>query len=315
MLIETKGRDWRPSVLRIGERLDSGYPLTMAMDALTSATYGNTISKHGLIGSHAMVQPPRLIHENLRDQILKNRLNPASNTYAQSPEEKIEFLTQKIDPRYAEEILRGKDKEVDDRFFITFLELITRIHAQGGTPPTATQINAALGERVGQLTSVIESSEDDSLEPSVDAVWIYETQAGRMPEGREIPQELIDEAQGGKVRILNRFNGQLAQLKRNVRVNKAGIEALAIVKEFKDIAPSSLVIVKFKKWLEKMLVNRIGQDTIFNEFEVAQIEEGLAQLEQQERQLETAERMSKIIPSLTKDAVNPESPAALVAAS
>lgn len=309
-LIETKGLDWRPSVLRIGERLVSGYPLTMAMDALTAATYGNTIGKHGLIGSHAMVQPPRLIHENLRDQIRRHKLQPASNTYYSSADEKIEYLNQKIDPRYAETMLDRQDDFVNGRFYINFFELITRLQAQGGSPPTATQIREAIGERIGQLSSVIESSEDDSLEPSVDAVWIYETMARRMPEP---PQELLDEAVGGKVSILNRFNGELAQLKRNIRLNQSAVEALAIIKEMKDIFPSSLVIVKSKKLLEKMLVNRIGQDTIFNDFEIAQIEAGLAEIAQQERQMEQAERMAKVIPSVTKDAVNPESPAMLAA--
>ncbi|GAG97181.1 unnamed protein product [marine sediment metagenome] len=184
------------------------------------------------------------------------------------------------------------------------------MQAEGGQPPTATQIREAVGERIGQLSSVIESSEDDSLEPSVDAVWIYETMAGRMPEP---PQELLDEAVGGRVSILNRFNGELAQLKRNIRLNQGMVEAIAIIEAWQKIFPSSVVIVKSKKMLEKMLVNRVGQDMIFNDMEIAQIEAGLAELAQQERQMEQAERMAKVVPSMTKDAVNPESPAMLAA--
>jgi len=309
-LIEKKGLDWRPSVLRIGERLDSGYPLTMAMDALTAATLGNTLAKHEIMGSAAMVQPPRLIHENLRAQILRHNLNPASNTYYSNAEEKIEYLSQKIDPRLADTLLQRKDDAVNERFYVNFFELFTRLQAQGGTPPTATQIRQAVGERIGQLTAVIDASEDLSLEPAVDAIWTHETDAGRMPDP---PQELLDEAKSDQVRILNIFNGNLAQLKRTVRLNQSSVEALAIIREMKDIAPSALVIVKFKKLLEKMLVNRIGQDTIFNEQEVEQIEAGLAELQEQERQMVQAERMSKVIPPMTKDAVDPESPAALVA--
>jgi hypothetical protein len=320
VLIEIQGKNWRPSVLRIGERLSSGYPLTMAMDALTSATYGNTIAKHGLIGSHRMIQPPKLIHENLRDQIQRHRLAPDSNTYTTTADEKIEYLAQKIDTRYAEEVLNRENGFVEDRFFIPFFEQITRIQASGGSPPTATQIRAAIGERIGQLTSVIESSEDASLEPSVNAMWAYETSHGSRVDSRygrmpEPPQELIDEAVGGEIKVLNKWNGELAQLKRTVRVNQGAVEALAIIKEMKQVFPSALVIVKSKQLLEKMLTNRIGQDTIHNDYEVAQIEQQLAQLEKEERQMENAERMSKVIPSLTKDAVNPESPAALAAAS
>lgn len=309
-LLEKKGLDWRPSVLRIGERLDSGYPLTMAMDALTAATYGNTLSKHGLIGSAAMIQPPRLIHESLRAQVAKHNLNPASNTYYSTAEEKIEYLSQKVDPRFADEILARQDGFVDARFFIPVLELFIQLALQGGTPPTATQIRPTIGERIGQLTSVIEASQDQSLEPSVDAIWIHETQAGRMPDP---PQELVDEAKDDKVHILNIYGGNLAQLRRSIRLEQGSVEALAIIKEMREIFPSALVIVKAKKLLEKMLVDRIGQDTIFDEVEVAQIEQGIAQAQQQEQQMLQAERMSKIIPSITKDAVHPESPAALAA--
>jgi len=308
-LIAIEGVDWRPSVLRIGERLPSGYPISMAADSLTAATYGNTLSKHALIGSHAMVQPPKLIHENLREQIIRNRLNPGSNTYTDDFEkEKIEFLTQKIDPRYLEQLLDRKKDEVEEWFYIPYFQAMRR-HAEG-QPPTATQINQEVAEKVAQMTPIIESTEDDSLEPKVDIVWRYETEAGRMPEP---PQELLDEARGGRVKILNRFNGELRHLKRTLRQNQGMIESLAIIKEFKDIWPVSLVIVKSKRLLERLLTNRIGQDMIFNDREVAEIEKTLAEAQQREGQLETAERMAKFVPSITKDAVNPQSPAALMA--
>ncbi len=308
-LIAKEGLDWRPSVLRIGERAISGYPLSMAMDALTAATFGNTFSKHGIMASAKMIQPAKLIHESLKDQILSNRLNPDSNTFYSSDEEKIEYLNQKIDPRYVEEWLDRKDGAVEERFFINFFELMTRLQAQGGTFPTATQIRETVSERIGQLSPVIEASEDDSLEPNVDVIWKYESEAGRMP---DVPQELLDEAEGGEIRILNRFDGQLAHLKRTLRQNQGAIEALAIIKEFKDLYPSSLIVVRAKKLLEKVLVNRIGQDMIFTDREVAEIEAALAEVQQEERQLERAERMSKVIPSVTKD-VEPESLLALSA--
>lgn len=308
-LIAIEGVDWRPSVLRIGERFPSGYPISMAADALTSATYGNTLSKHGLIGSHALVQPPRLIHENLRDEITQKRLNPASNIFSGNPkEETIEFLTQKIDPSYLELMLARKKDEIEEWFYIPYFQAMRR--HQDGTPPTATQIRQEVAEQIAQLTPIIESTEDDSLEPKVDIIWQYETDAGRMPDP---PQELLDEVRGGKVKILNRFNGELRHLKRTLRQNQGMIESLAILKEFKEIWPVSLVIVKSKRLLERMLTNRIGQDMIFNDREVAEIEQTLAEAQQRQEELETAERMAKFVPSMTKDPVNPQSPAALMA--
>jgi hypothetical protein len=308
-LLLADGVDWRPSVLRFGERLESGYPLSIAMDALTPATQGDTVARHLLIGSHQQVQPPRLIHENLRDQIRRHNLAPNSNTYFSSADEKAEYLTQKIDPRYGDELMQRLDRAVDDRFFIPLFELMTRRAALGGSPPTATQVRQEVREGVDQLTAVIQSGEDDSLEPSVDAVWAYETELGDMPD--QIPQELIDAARDNRVPIINRFTGQLALLKRTLRQNQSAIEAMAIIREMKELYPSSTIIVKAKRLLEQMLSDRIGQDNIHTDKEVAEIEKGLAELEAEERQLDRAERMSKIVPAVTKDPVDPQSPAAL----
>lgn len=309
-LLGYEGVDWRPSVLRIGEDAFGGYPLTMAMDALTAATFGNTIGKHGMIASARMVQPPKIVARSLREQIQKNRLNPDSNTYVDdATKEKVEYLTQKIDPSYIEVMLDRHNDVVSDRFYIPFFEMLTRM--RDGSPPTATQIREMLGEKIGQLNPVIEAVEDDSLEPNVDKVWMYENDAGRMPEP---PAELYEAAVNGDVKILNRYNGQLARLRRVLRANQGVIEALAIIKEFKEIAPTSLVVVKFKKLLEKALTNRVGQEMIFDEAEIAEIEAEIAAVEEQQRSLEAAEKMSKVIPSVTKDAVNPQSPAALAMA-
>ncbi len=312
-LLEQTGLDWRPSVLRIGQRTDSGYPLSMAMDSLTPAIQGDEISRHALMGSNAMANPARLISASLKDQLINepgHNLAPGSNTYASTPEEKIEFLSQKIDPRYQEEILTRLNRHVDERFYIPLFELMTRRAMAGQGNITATQIRQEVREGIDQLTGVIQSGEDESLEPSVDAIWAFEVELGNI-DLSEMPQELVDEAQGGQVNVLNRFTGELALLKRTLRQNQGSVEAMAIIKEMKDIAPNSVVIVKYKKLLERMLVDRIGQDMMFNDREIAQIEEGLAQLAQQERELEQAERTAKIIPMVTKDAVDPQSPAAL----
>ncbi len=240
---------------------------------------------------------------------MKNRLNPASNTFTDDLEkEKIEYLTQKIDPSYLELLLARKKDEIEEWFYIPYFQAMRR--HQEGQPPTATQINQEVAEKIAQMTPIIESTEDDSLEPKVDIIWQHETMAGRMPPP---PQELLDEARGGEVKILNRFNGELRHLKRTLRQNQGMIESLAILKEFKEIWPVSLVIVKSKRLLEKLLTNRIGQDMIFNDREVAEIEQTLAEAQRREEGLEAAERMSKVIPSMTRDAVNPQSPAALMA--
>lgn len=307
-LLAFEGVDWRPSVLRIGERTESGYPLTMAADALTAATYGNTMGKHGMIASHRMVQPPKKISRSLREQVQANRLNPDSNTYVDTAEEVIEYLTQKIDPRYIEEMLNRHDNVVEDIFYINFFEMLARMRE--GTPPTATHIRELLGEKIGQLTPVIQSVEDDSLEPNVDVIWRYETEAGRMPEP---PAELFDEAANGKVAIINRYTGQIVQLRRVLRQNQGMVEAIALMKEFRELFPTSLVIVKAKALLEKILTDRVGQDVIFDEAEIAEIEAELAQAAQRAEQMEMAERMAKIVPNVTRDAVDPQSPAALLA--
>lgn len=315
-LLGSEGHAYNPVInLRIGEITKSGIPISMASDALTSAIYGNALSKHQLHASHLSVQPPILASETLKDQILLNMLNPNSQTFATNAEEKIEYLTTKLDYKTAEHQVLKNDDVVNDIFYISFLELLTR----RDTPvKTATEILKMESEKLGLMGPVVESTENEALEPGTDIISYHER--NRLP---DMPQVLVDyiyengrmDARSGekKIRANSIYMGRIHRLMRSLPQARSAIEQMEIMAKFAELAPTSLVLIKMRKTLERILVGRgMPQDEMHSEAELEKIDADIAAAQQREEQLLTAEKLSKIIPSVTKDAVDPESPAALL---
>ena len=316
-LLEKKGMPTRPINLRLGEPCESGYPITLADEALTAATKGNLFAKNEIRGSHIAVNPPRKASNTLRDAIRKSKLNPGSTTYTNKPEEVLEYLTTKVDFRGAMDQLGRCADAVNDIFFITFLEMLTR---RESSVKTLGEIYQMLAEMMRLMGPVVEATEDDSLEPATEIIWRHEEKAGRMPTPPDELLEYMDksgQAAGGgkkKIKIKNRYNGELARLKRSLPQSKSTIEQLEFVRACNDVFPGSAMIVKERIFLERALVNRgMPMDELKSDEELARIDEQLAQKQQQEEQMQMAERAAKVIPGLTKDAIDPNSPAAAMA--
>lgn len=313
-LLGKDGRAYKPTTLRIGERTDSGIPISMASDALTAAIIGNTLSKHVLKASHLGVEPPAVVSSSLEDQILLNKLNPNSKTFLKDPTDRVEFLSTKIDyPRALDAVMRENDI-VNSIFYISFLEMLTR---RDRSVKTLGEIYAMLEESLGMLGPVVEATEDDALEPITEI--IAEHEKSRLP---DIPQQLLDyingegvrgaRGQGRQITLKNKYMGRLHKLKRSLPQAKAAVEQIAIMKEYKEIFPDSLIIINERMTLERILDGSgFPRDEFKTDRMVKQIDAEIQRRRQVEEQLQTAERVSKMIPSVTKDNVAPKSPAAL----
>jgi len=322
-LLEKKGVPNRPINIRLGTPTDSGYPISLAGYALTAATKGNMFNRNAARGSHLMVNPPRKASMTLRDAIRKSKMDPGSTTYlggvkGTNTEEVLEYLTTKIDLRGALDQILKCDDAVNDIFFITFLEMLTR---RDSSVKTLGEIYQMMAEMLRLMGPVIQATEDDGLEPSTNAVWQYEEQAGRMPIPPDELLEYIAEngqtaADGSKkkIKIKNKYNGELARLKRSLPQSKASIEQLEFAKACNDVFPGSAMIVKERMFLERALVSRgMPMGELKSDAELAKIDAEIMAKQQREEQLEFAERAAKVIPSVTRDAVDPKSPAALIA--
>jgi len=319
-ILEKKGTFYKPVNVRFGTPTESGYPISLAGYALTAATKGNLFNKNAMRGSDMMVNPPRKASGGLLDAIKKSRLNPGSTTLLNKPEEVLEFLTTKIDLRGAFEQIRKCDDAVNDIFFVSFLEMLTR---RESTVKTLGEIYQMLAEMLRMMGPVIRANEDDCLEPSTDIIWQYEERAGRMPTPPDELLEYVAESgttsnDGSKkqIKIKNRYNGELARLKRALPQSKATIEQLEFAKACDQVFPGSAMIVKSREFLERALVSRgMPMGELKSDEELAKEDAALGAKQQQLEQLEMAERVAKMAPALTKDAVDPASPAAAIAGS
>jgi hypothetical protein len=314
-LLGKVGMDYRPIPLRLGERTNSGIPITMAADALTSVMYGNALSKHRLKASHLAVEPPAIVSETLENQVLANMLNPNSRTFVKDAEERVEYITTKLNPKDAEYMILKQDAVVNDIFYITFLEMLT---SRESSVKTLGEIYEMLDEKLGLMGPVVEATEDDALEPCTEIIALHEKH--RLP---DMPPELedyinakgqTDSRPGRKINLKNKYEGKLHRLKRSLPQAKSSVEQIAIMKEFSGIFPSSLVIIEERKTLERILVARgMPMDELKSDAMLRKIDEELRRRAEFEEKMLLAERAAKIIPSVTKDAVDPKSPAAMIA--
>jgi len=316
-LLGREGVEHRPITLRLGERTASGIPISMAADALTSAIFGNALSKHRLKASHLGVEPPALVSATLEDQVLLNKLNPNSKTFVKDAEERIEYITTKLNPQDAEYQILKEDRVVNDIFYITLLEMLT---GRESSVKTASEIYAMIDEQLGLTGPVVEATEDDALEPCTEIIALHEEH--RLP---KMPQELLDyinergqvDSRGEKyTKLKNKYVGKLHRLKRMLPQAKSSVEQIAIMKEFGEVFPDSLVIIEQRKTLERILVARgMPMDEIKTDAMLKQIDAEIQRRQEFEEKMLMAERVAKMTPPLTKDAVDPKSPAAQIAGS
>ena len=314
-LLGREGDDHRPIPLRLGERTASGIPISMAADALTSAIFGNALSKHRLKASHLGVEPPAMVSATLEDQVLLNKLNPNSKTFVSDAEERIEYITTKLNPQDAEYQILKEDRVVNDIFYISMLELLT---ARDTSVKTLGEIYAMLDEQLGLMGPVVEATEDDALEPCTEIIALHEQH--RLP---DMPQELVDyinesgqvDSRGEKqIKLKNKYVGKLHRLKRMLPQAKSSVEQIAIMKEFGEVFPDSLVIIEQRKTLERILVARgMPMDELKTDAMLKEIDAEIQRRQEFEEKMLLAERVAKMTPALTKDAVDPKSPAAQIA--
>jgi len=318
-VLEKKGVPSGAVNIRLGTPTVSGYPISLAGYALTAATKGNMFSRNDARASHLMVNPPRKASESLRDALRKSKLDPGSTTFGpDSGEWVLEYLTTKIDVNGVLERILKCDDAVNDIFFVSFLEMLTRRDA---SVKTLGEIYQMLAEMLRLMGPVVQATEDDGLEPSTNAIWRHEERAGRMPDP---PDELLEYmAEQGrpaadgtkkKIHIKSKYNGELAKLKRSLPQSKATEEQLGFAKACLDVFPGSVQIVKSRMFLERALVSRgMPMDELKSDEELAKEDAALVAKQQRAEQMEMAERAAKMTPALTKDAVDPNSPAAQLA--
>jgi len=299
---EEAGVDWRPITLRRGTVPGLAYPLSLALDGLTSATYGNKIAQYQLLMSAHGSNPMALVHDKLRKQVHDTELNPGARIYTNDlAKHSMEFMVNTSQTAVAEFGLEKITEITRDVFFLPFFEMLTG--TRDAPQRTAFEVSQMVQEKIPELTPVMESAEDAVLEPASEIIWIYETEAGRMP---TMPEELFQ----GSRKVQNKYMGRFAQLKRSLREATGSLAQIQIMEAVGRIYPNALRIIRSEKFLEDTLIAHGGkQDHIFDEQDIRDMDAQAAAEEERDRQLAIGAEAGKILPP--GKAVEPNSPLAL----
>ena len=302
-LINKDGVDWQPITLRLGSTIEDTYPLSLAMDALTQATYGNTLSHDQLRLSQGKSNPARLIHGNLKSQIRRNRLNAGSNTYIQDAKETVEYLMNSGDWPLSDAATDKIQKAIEEVFFIPFFEAATG--SAGGPQRTAYEVGQIVSEAITMMGPTIEAVEDDVFEPATSIIWAYETRVGRMP---PMPDVMFE----GASKVQNKYMGRLAQLRRTLPEASSTMQQLEIAERFVQLWPNALATIKDRVFFEDTMMSHGAKQKHFrSDQEMADIDQADAAAREEEKQLAIAAEAGKLMPP--GKAIEPNSPAAMAA--
>ena len=303
---QVAGTDWRPITLCLGKVPGMAYPLSLALDGLTSATYNNELMEHQLVQSSYAADPLLLAHDNLKTQIRDSQLNPGSKIYTEDLNKGMEYIVNTSQVMVAKMKTEELHEAIEDVFFLPFFNMLNGAIRKGAPQMTAFQVSQMVQEKIPELTPIMESAEDKILEPASAIEWIYETEKGRMP---DMPEELFQ----GSGTIQNKYMGRFAQLKRSLREASGSIAQIQVLQSVQAIYPNALRIVRSDKWLERILLaHGMEQSDIFDEQDIIEMDRIAAEEEAQQQQLAIAGEAAKLLPP--GKAIEENSPVALAGA-
>jgi hypothetical protein len=305
-LVEMKGVEHGPIILKLGTDSGCTYATGPAADALTSALYGNKLGEKQLRAAHFAVEGRWLGHGSLKHKFQRK---PGGVTWTDDIQTKrIESLLDRQSNWPVSDAQMDKiDDAIREVFNVPFFEMVSR--TREGPQMTAYQVSQIVNEKLPQMTPVLEAMEDDDLEPATDIIWDSETRKGRMPDA---PQILVDMAQGQK--IVNRYMGRLAVLRRTIDQTQNTLTQIEMIRMLIDIWPSVAMRIKSANFMERALLSAgMNQKDIVEDAEFEEIQAIAAEQQAEERQLEIAERMGKLLPGMTKGAEKGSMAEALVA--
>ena len=300
-LIEEKGRDWGPIVLRMSNKEGLVYNTnrTLAAQALTEALIDNKMGEKELKAVHLAVEPPIWAPKTLKSQI-NSSLKPGGRIlYNDANTEEVKTLLDRLNWPISDAQRDKLATSMDDKFFVRFFELLS---AENMQQITATQASFMQGEKAILMWEIIESIQDDILEPAANLMWKVAESHGRMPEP---PPILLADEESRKV--INEFDGPLSQLRRNLIGMKGTVSSLAIMREIIRIFPDSARTVKDTEVLEDVTVAAGGRQSWFlSDAEKKAQNEAIAQAQAEEQAKDDLERAAAAVPNVS-GSVEPDS--------
>jgi len=286
-LVYKSGRRNFPICCRTGRDSGDPYGTSIAAECLTSALMLNKLGEKSLLQVHRITEPPVIASRSIQ----AIHRNPAGITYVDDiNREGVKTWLDKQPWPYTDAQMERLYAQLDDRMFIRFFEMLSMNDMKSRT---AYEVSQMLAEKATLMSTIIDTFEQETLEPAILALLTHEEESGRMP---DVPPELLLE--GGKIDI--RYLGPLSQLQRALLRSKGTVDALAIIQQMMTMEPK--VGWKFN-WMEMAedvaVAQGMPQKFIQSDETVAQIEQQYAQQQQAQQQMAMLEQASKAVPNLS----------------
>jgi hypothetical protein len=203
-LVYESGRDYFPVCYRAGRESGADYGTSIAADCLTAALVTNKLGEKAVDAAHKAVEPPKVASKTIRSTL---RTNAGSTTFVDDIEkEGVKTWMDRLNWPVTDAQMQRLDEQIQDRMFIRFFEMLS---AGDLKARTAYEVSQMMSEKATLMSTIIDTFEQEVLEPAIAILITEETKAGRMPYP---PEELL--MSGGKVDI--RYLGPLAQLQRSL---------------------------------------------------------------------------------------------------
>ena len=261
---------------------ESGYEYgtSLAMDSLTAALMVNKLGEKNLTAAHLAVDPRRLASDTLRRTL---RTNPGSTTWVTNmAQENVKSWDERLNWPTTDAQMERMHLQLDDRFYIRFFEMLSS--GDFSKIKTAYEVSQMMGEKATLMSTIVDTFEQESLEPAIAVLVREETAAGRMP---DVPDELIES--GGRVNI--RYIGPLHQLQQMLLRGKSITDAVLIIQEMAALDQYVPLKFDFMEMAEEVTVaGGLPQRMVKSDEEVRRIIDEANQRQQQLEQAELAEK-------------------------
>jgi len=265
------------------------YGTSIAMDCLTTALYTNKLGEKNLLAAHLAVDPRKLASSTLRRTLHDN---PGGTTWTDDIQrEDVKTWGDRIQWPTADAQMVRLNADIDDRMYIRFFEMLSS--GELSKVKTAYEVSQMMGEKATLMSAIVDTFEQECLEPCIGVLIEEETAAGRMP---EVPDELIES--GGKVNI--RYIGPLHQLQQTLLRGKSITDAVAVIEQMAVLDSFVPIKFNFMEMAEEVTVSGgLPQRMVKSDEEVRKIIEETNQRQQATEQAEMAQKAASAAGSLS----------------
>lgn len=292
-LVYNHGRDKFVIVYRTGRESGADYGTSIAADCLTAALTVNKLSEKAIAAAHKVVEPSKVASKSIRSSL--NRAGggrPGSTVWVDDIQrEGVKTWGDRLDWPITDAQIQRLSEQIEDRMFIRFFEMLS---AGDLKARTAYEVSQMMAEKATLMSTIVDTLEQECLEPSLATIILAENAANRMP---PVPEELM--AAGGRVDI--RYLGPLHQLQMSLLRSRGTIDALAIIEQMMAMNPNVGMVFDWLELAEDVTVAQgLPQKLILSKAEVNKQIQIQAQKQQAMEQAAVMEQVGKAASGLGK---------------